>query len=67
MEYLAIIKKYGNGYSAYLPDVPGCIAAAKTKQETLKLLEEALQLHLTESKDKELPSKETEVAYIKVA
>jgi predicted RNase H-like HicB family nuclease len=67
MEYLAIIKKYGNGYSAYLSDVPGCIAAAKTKQETLKLLEEALQLHLTESKDKELPSKETEVAYIKVA
>ena len=67
MKYLAIIKKYGNGYSAYLPDVPGCIAAAKTKQETLKLLEEALQLHLTESKDKELPSKETEVAYIKVA
>jgi predicted RNase H-like HicB family nuclease len=67
MEYLAIIKKYGNGYSAYLPDVPGCVAAAKTKQETLKLLEEALQLHLMESKDKELPSKETEVAYIRVA
>lgn len=67
MEYLAIIKKYGNGYSAYLPDVPGCVTAAKTKQETLKLLEEALQLHLMESKDKELPSKETEVAYIRVA
>ena len=67
MEYLAIIKKYGNGYSAYLPDVPGCIAAAKTKQETLKLLEEALQLHLMENNEKELPTKETEVAYIKVA
>ncbi|MBK6875091.1 MAG: type II toxin-antitoxin system HicB family antitoxin [Ignavibacteria bacterium] len=67
MEYLAIIKKYGNGYSAYLPDVPGCVAAAKTKQETLKLLEEALQLHLMEYKEKELPTKETEVAYIKVA
>lgn len=67
MEYLAIIKKYGNGYSAYLPDVPGCVAAAETKQETLKLLEEALQLHLKESKVNELPTKETEVAYIKVA
>ena len=67
MEYLAIIKKYGNGYSAYLPDVPGCVAAAKTKQETLKLLEEALQLHLMEYKEKELPTKETEVAYIRVA
>jgi predicted RNase H-like HicB family nuclease len=66
MEYLAIIKKYGNGYSAYLPDVPGCVAAAETKQETLKLLEEALQLHLKESKVNELPTKETEVAYIKV-
>lgn len=67
MEYLAIIKKYGNGYSAYLPDVPGCVAAAETKQETLKLLEEALQLHLMENKEKELPTKETEVAYIRVA
>ncbi len=67
MEYLAIIKKYGNGYSAYLPDVPGCVAAAETKQETLKLLEEALQLHLMEYKEKELPTKETEVAYIRVA
>lgn len=67
MEYLAIIKKYGNGYSAYLPDVPGCVAAAETKQETLKLLEEALQLHLMKYKEKELPTKETEVAYIRVA
>ena len=46
MDYLAIIKKSGNGNSAYIPDIPGCIAAAKTKKETLKLLEEALEIHL---------------------
>ena len=30
MKYVAIIGKTGNGYSAHLPDLPGCIAAAET-------------------------------------
>jgi predicted RNase H-like HicB family nuclease len=67
MEYIAIIKKYGNGYSAYIPDIPGCIAAAKTKIETLKLLREALEIHIDDSNFKKLPKQNTEIAYIKVA
>ncbi|HAY21514.1 MAG TPA: hypothetical protein DCY27_04995 [Desulfobacterales bacterium] len=46
MNYLAIIEAAGNNYSAYLPDVPGCIASGDTPEETLKLLAEALKLHL---------------------
>lgn len=65
MNYIAIIKKYGNGYSAYIPDIPGCISAGKTKKETLKLLKEALQIHLKDFP--KMPRQETEVAVIKVA
>jgi predicted RNase H-like HicB family nuclease len=65
MDYLAIIKKYGTGYSAYIPDIPGCIAAAKTKKETLELLEEALEIHLEDYS--KMPKQKTEAAVINVA
>ncbi|HMQ67654.1 MAG TPA: type II toxin-antitoxin system HicB family antitoxin [Ignavibacteria bacterium] len=65
MDYLAIIKKSGNGYSAYIPDIPGCIAAAKTKKETLELLEEALEIHLEDYS--KMPKQKSEAAIINVA
>ena len=34
MKYVAIIEKTGNAYSAYLPDLPGCIASGDTLAET---------------------------------
>ena len=46
MKYIVIIEETGNGYSAYLPDVPGCIAAADTLRETEKLIQEAVTSHL---------------------
>ena len=45
MKYTVIIEKSRNGYSAYVPDVPGCVAAASTRKETLRLMSEALPLH----------------------
>ena len=46
MKYLAIIEKTDNGYSAYLPDLPGCIAAADTREETEQLIKEGAGYHL---------------------
>lgn len=46
MKYAAIIVKAGNGYSAYLPDLPGCIAAGDTFEETKRLIQEAVIFHL---------------------
>ena len=46
MKYVAIIGKTGNGYSAHLPDLPGCIAAADTFEETRNLIEEAANFHV---------------------
>ena len=33
MKYAVVIEKTGNGYSAYVPDLPGCVAAADTRTE----------------------------------
>ena len=46
MKYVAIIAKTGNGYSAHLPDLPGCIAAADTFEETAALIREAANFHV---------------------
>ena len=46
MKFVVIIEETGNGYSAYLPDLPGCVAAGDTRAETEKLIREAVSYHL---------------------
>ena len=46
MRYAVVIEKTGNGYSAYAPDVLGCVAAADTLDETEDLIREAIALHI---------------------
>ncbi len=46
MRYAVVIERTGNGYSAYVPDIPGCIAAADTLAETEDLIREAVTFHL---------------------
>ena len=45
-DYLVIYERTGNGWSAYSPDVLGCVAAATTRDETETLMREALQSHV---------------------
>ena len=46
MQYAVVIEKAGNGYSAYVPDLPGCIAAGSTRREVELLIREAIEFHL---------------------
>ena len=46
MKYTIIIEKAEGNYSAYCPDVPGCVATGKTEEETLDRMKEALEFHL---------------------
>lgn len=46
MKYLIVIEKANHNYSAYLPDVPGCIATGDTIEETKKNITEALAMHM---------------------
>ncbi|MFZ1218621.1 MAG: type II toxin-antitoxin system HicB family antitoxin [Chthoniobacterales bacterium] len=47
MTRYAIVVEEGSGsYGAYVPDLPGCTAAAETRSEVLKLIREAIEFHL---------------------
>ncbi|HST62864.1 MAG TPA: type II toxin-antitoxin system HicB family antitoxin [Longimicrobium sp.] len=46
MEYAIVIEKGATGCSAYVPDLPGCIAAAETEDEVRTLIREAIEFHL---------------------
>jgi len=44
--YAIVIEKAGSNYSAYSPDLPGCIAAGDTPAETKARMREAIELHI---------------------
>ncbi len=44
--YVVVIEKTGNGYGAYVPDLPGCVAAGDTVEEAEQLIREAIEFHL---------------------
>ena len=46
MKYAVIIEKGSTSYGAYVPDLPGCVAAAETREEVDTLIREAIQLYL---------------------
>lgn len=45
MNYLVIIEKGENNYSAYSPDILGCAATGKTVEETLETMKETIEFH----------------------
>lgn len=46
MKYTILIEKAPNSYGAYAPDLPGCGAAADTRDQVIELIREAVELHL---------------------
>jgi predicted RNase H-like HicB family nuclease len=46
MEYLVVVEKGKSSYGAYVPDLPGCVAAGETRREVIKLIREAIKLHI---------------------
>jgi predicted RNase H-like HicB family nuclease len=46
MEYVVILEQGERSVGAYVPDLPGCVAVAETKDEALQLIREAIELHI---------------------
>lgn len=46
MKYTVVIEKAPGNYAAYAPDLPGCVAAAETKEEVMTLMRQAIALHI---------------------
>jgi len=70
MKYAIVIEKTeGGNYSAYVPDLPGCVAAADTLDEIKKLMQEGIEFHLEgmRADGDPIPEPTTQVDYAEVA
>ena len=55
MKYAVIIEAGERNYSAYVPDLPGCIATGQTVEEVTRLIREGIALHLEGMREDGLP------------
>ena len=46
MEYLVVVEEGPTSFGAYVPDLPGCIAAGDTREEALALIRDAIEFHI---------------------
>ena len=46
MKYTVVIEKTPNNYAAYVPDLPGCVATASTRDKLLEEIREAIEFHI---------------------
>jgi predicted RNase H-like HicB family nuclease len=46
MRYGYVVEQAAAGYSAYVPDLPGCVATGKTKAQVRQRIQEAVEIHL---------------------
>jgi len=46
MKYAVIVEEGENSFGAHVPDLPGCIAVAETREEVLELIQEAIEFHI---------------------
>ena len=53
--FLVVIEKAKNNYSVYSPDLPGCVATGKTREEAAKNMHEAIELHVQGLMEDKLP------------
>lgn len=67
--YPVIIEQTGTGYSAYSPDVPGCVAAGDTEEETIENFQDALIAHFEAMREvgEPIPEPHSSVDYVEVA
>jgi predicted RNase H-like HicB family nuclease len=69
MRYAIVIENAGANYSAYVPDLPGCIATGATVAEAETQIREAIEFHLEGMKEdgSPIPPPTSRVEYVEVA
>jgi predicted RNase H-like HicB family nuclease len=69
MRYAIVIEKANGNYSAYVPDLPGCIATGATVEETEISIREAIEFHLEGMREdgQTIPVPSSRVDYVDVA
>jgi predicted RNase H-like HicB family nuclease len=69
MKYLIIIEKSDTGFSAYSPDLPGCVSTGSTPEETENNIREAILFHIEGLKDEglDIPVPSSRSSYVEIA
>ena len=69
MRYAVVIEKAGNNFSAYVPDLPGCVATGASQAEAEAAIREAMEFHLDGMKEDgtPIPPPSSRVDYVEVA
>jgi predicted RNase H-like HicB family nuclease len=69
VRFAVIIGKGETSFGAYVPDLPGCIAAAETKEEVLLLIHEAIEFHVGGLREdgQPIPEPSSSIEYVEVA
>ena len=68
MKYLVIIEQTESGFSAYSPDVPGCVATAQSRTDAEREMANAISFHLEsmQAEGLELPTPHASTTYVNV-
>ena len=69
MKYLIVIENSETGYSAYSPDLPGCVATGSTVEETERSMQAAIEFHVEglRLEGLEVPPPTTKSSYVEIA
>jgi len=69
MRYAIVIEKGQTSYGAYVPDLPGCIAAAESREEVVQLIREAIEFHIEAMREEglQLPTPASSTDYVEIA
>jgi predicted RNase H-like HicB family nuclease len=69
MRYAVVIENSESGFGAYVPDLPGCVAAAATRQEVVQLLQGAIEFHIEGLREdgQPVPKPSSSVEFVDVA
>jgi predicted RNase H-like HicB family nuclease len=68
MRYAVIVEEGETSFGAYVPDLPGCVAVAETREEVLRLIEEAIEFHVDGLRQdgQPIPEPSSSIEYVEV-
>jgi len=68
MRYAVIVEEGKTSFGAYVPDLPGCVAVAETRDEVVRLIEEAIEFHVEglRQDNQPIPEPSSSIEYVKV-
>ncbi len=68
MKYAVVVEEGETSFGAHVPDLPGCVAVAETREEVLKLIQEAIEFHIEGLRDdgQPIPMPSSSIEFVEV-